>query len=127
MCASRPGKKVKRAQFTCHRAISVTILWQSRVDYRTHQNGKEQKGTKSNDDGTKSNDNEFTETLEHLLKLLQHFTETLKSLVCPVVRCEALLPPELPVFCGEEDEAGPISGFRNIFEKFPLSAPAASV
>jgi hypothetical protein len=81
MCASRPGKKVKRAQFTCHRAISVTVPWQSRVAYRTHQNGKEQKGTKSNDDGTKSNENEFTETLEHLLKLLQHFTETLKYLV----------------------------------------------
>jgi hypothetical protein len=81
MCASRPGKKVKRAQFTCHRAISVTVPWQSRVAYRTHQNGKEQKGTKSNDNGTKSNDNEFTETLEHLLKLLQHFTETLKYLV----------------------------------------------
>ena len=74
MCASRPGKKEKRAQFTCHRAISVTVPWQSRVAYRTHQNGKEQKGTKSND-------NEFTETLEHLLKPLQHFTETLKYLV----------------------------------------------
>ncbi len=72
---------MKRAQFTCHRAISVTVPWLSRVAYRTHQNGKEQKGTKSNDDGTKSNDNEFTETLEHLLKLLQHFTETLKYLV----------------------------------------------
>ncbi len=60
MCAARPGKKVKKAQFTCHSDISVTVPWQSRVDYRTHQNGKEQKGT---------NDNGFTETLEHLLKL----------------------------------------------------------
>ena len=74
MCAARPGKKVKKAQFTCHRDISVTVPWQSRVDYRTHQNGKEQKGTKSNDI-------EFTETLEHLLKLLQHFTEKIKSFV----------------------------------------------
>ena len=74
MCAARPGKKVKKAQFTCHRDISVTVPWQSRVDYRTHQNGKEQKGTKSND-------NEFTETLLHLLKLCTHFTETLKYLV----------------------------------------------
>ncbi len=81
MCASRPGKKVKRAQFTCHRAISVTVPWQSRIAYRTHQNGKEQKGTKSNDNRTKSNDIEFTETLEHLLKLCTHFTETFKSLV----------------------------------------------
>jgi hypothetical protein len=85
MCASRPGKKVKRAQFTCHRAISVTVPWQSRVAYRTHQNGKEQKGTKSNDNGTKSNDIEFTETLEHLLKLCTHFTETLKYLVTYMV------------------------------------------
>ncbi len=77
MCAARPGKKVKRAQFsefTCHRDISVTVPWQSRVDYRTHQNKKEQKGTKGNN-------NEFTETLEHLLKISLHFTETFKFLV----------------------------------------------
>jgi hypothetical protein len=74
MCAARPGKKVKKAHFTCHRDIFVTVPWQSRVDYQTHQNGKEQKGTKSND-------TEFTETLEHLLKLCTHFTETLQSLV----------------------------------------------
>ena len=74
MCAAQPGKKVKRAQFTFHSDISVTVPWQSRVDYRMHQNKKEQKGIKSND-------NEFTETLEHLLKLSPHFSETFKFLV----------------------------------------------
>jgi hypothetical protein len=74
MCAARPGKKVKRAQFTCHHDISVTVQWQSRVDYRTHQNKKEQKGKKSND-------NEFTETFEHLLKFSPHFTKFFKFLV----------------------------------------------
>ncbi len=74
MYASRPGKKVKRAQFTCHHAISVTVPWQSRVDYRTHQNEKEQQGTKSNDD-------EFTETLEHLLKLCNILLKLLNSLL----------------------------------------------
>ncbi len=74
MCAARPGKKVKKAQFTCHRDISVTVPWQSRVDYRTHQNGKDQKGTKSND-------NEFTETLEDLLKLCNILLKLLNSLL----------------------------------------------
>jgi hypothetical protein len=79
MCAAQPGKKVKRAQFTCHSDISVTVPWQSRVDYQTHQNKKDQKGTKSKD-------KEFTETLEHLLKFSPHFTKTFKFLITKICK-----------------------------------------